>query len=122
MENTLNEAVNNLINEEVRKRIFAYNPVLMDYEPEILLISSLLDVEGLNVKEFIQQYYDAKSSNKQLRERLKNMKEGYDALMEQTDYLRNQLRQDDKDFYDHLDNPLKEEDYDNIHEEESEEV
>ena len=101
--------VNKAIKGYVEEIHYHYDKAWADYQPEIRMLSETLDCGKLkDVPTFINLIRNLPKI-KALKKRIENQEQTIQSLMEQTDYLSSQLRLDDADFYDHLENLKKKE-------------
>lgn len=88
------------IQEEINIRLEECDRVWADYAPEIKLLSDCFDSSKVkDINNFVSKIQSVEKVDR-LKEEISNLKTSNAALIEEADYLRNQLRVDDKDFYD----------------------
>lgn len=95
MKATIAEAVDQYIEE----RNYALDNVWREHEGAIEQVQSLLD-KGFTKKQ-LEGWTATVTIIGQLKEKISNLEKSNQALIQEADYLRFELRKDDRDFYDY---------------------
>lgn len=100
--NKIQQDLDEVLETFVQDRIEKYEALWVDYEPEIKILSETFDLSRIKPEKLIDKINSLPEISS-LKERIDNMTISNDALIEECDYLRNQLRKEDRDFYEALD-------------------
>lgn len=86
----------------IQERVEQCESVWVDYEPEIRILSNTMDCSRIKTEKLIDKINSLPEINA-LKKKLENVAVSNRTLIEECDYLRNQLRREDIIFYEILD-------------------
>lgn len=101
----LTDDLDNAIENIVQERMKSYGVLWLEYQSEIKILSEALECSPMKQEKFLNKVKSLPKRN-DLENRIITITASNTALVEECDYLRNQLRLEDRDFYDNRDNNI----------------